>query len=132
MTRYLADSSVWIASFSPHFPLASAQRLGDALTEDRVLTCGIVIAELLQGCRTEKQSAVLERRLQALPYLAWQETDWPLLGRTSARLRSRGITAGLPDLIVALLAHKNQATVWHRDRDFELIARHLSLSQERL
>lgn len=132
MTSFLLDTSAWILSFSPSCPARLKSTLDDALKEDQVQTCGVVVAELLQGCRGAKERRALKGNLGALPYLNWNEEDWILLGETASDLRSRGCAVPIADLIVGLLAIRHSATVLHRDKHFDLMAKHLSLSAEKV
>ena len=103
-----------------------------ALLEDRVQTGGVIVAELLQGCRSARERKPLQERLMALHYLEWGEEDWMTLGGTGSELRSKGVSVPLTDLIIALLALRHSSTILHRDRHFDLMARHLPLKLEKV
>lgn len=131
MKPFLVDTSAWILSFSANPPVELKKFLDVALEEDHVQTCGVVIAELLQGCRKKAAQQQLADRLTALHYLPWPESDWVTLGETSAKLRSHGVNAPLTDIMIAVLALRHHSTIIHRDRHFDLIAKHLPITTER-
>ena len=113
-------------------PIELKSLLSNALEEDRVQTCGVITAELLQGCRHPKEQRFFQNHLGSLHYLEWPESDWTDLGEASSKLRSQGVTVPLMDLMIAHLAIKNASTVLHRDHHFELIAKHLPVRQEKV
>lgn len=124
----LVDASAWIeflraTGSSQHAAVREAVRDGVAATSD------VVILELLVGPMTEAESVVLARLLDTCHYL-------PQLARVdveSAAALYRGCRrAGetprsVNDCLVAAVAIRNAVTVLHRDRDFDLIARHTPL-----
>ena len=64
-------------------------------------------------------------------YLEAFETTWRKAARICFDLRRRGTTlASAVDCCIAQIAMENDATLLHRDRDFESIARVRPLSQE--
>lgn len=101
--------------------------LGEALLQDEIYTCGVVIAELLQGSRTVKERHALLDTLTALPYCPWHESDWPAVGELANTLRMQGLTVPLMDVMVAFLALRANAIVLHVDRHYELLVRQLPL-----
>lgn len=64
----VADTSVWIPYFNQ--PDSQEKAILDALIQhDNLALVGIVVAELLQGCRSAKESAALVETLSALPFI---------------------------------------------------------------
>jgi predicted nucleic acid-binding protein len=63
----IADTSVWIPFFNR--PDSSEKASLDTLIDaDDVVLVGVVVAELLQGCRTASERALLSGAMSALPY----------------------------------------------------------------
>ena len=48
----------------------------------------MVIAELLQGIKTEKENQQLKRLFQSLHYLKTEDHDWVQAGQLSQQLRN--------------------------------------------
>ena len=99
----IADTSVWIPFFNrPDSPeKATLDILIDA---DEIALVGVVLAELLQGCRTESERHSLSDGLTALPYYEVTRATWSRAGDLSAQLLRRGVTLPLSDLVIVALA----------------------------
>jgi predicted nucleic acid-binding protein len=120
----LVDSSVWIEF------LAGRRRF----REDELLTfvtCGPVVQEVLQGLRPGPQSEMFRESLLAMPVAA---DPIPLrLFLAAADIYREGHRRGLTirssaDCLIAAIAIDLHLPVWHRDRDFEAIARYTPLA----
>ena len=118
--RILPDTCAWIDFLKGRAtPLAEA--LGDALTQVEVVTCGIVLFELLQGIKIPREEALVQNALQALPHLEMTCDLWIRAGKLAAGLRAVGHTLPLSDILIATLALENDCTVMTIDRHFDLI-----------
>ncbi len=78
----IADTSVWIPFFNRP---DSAEKISlDMLIDaDEVALVGVVLAELLQGCRTPSERTVLSESLLALRYFEVTQTTWLRTGDLS-------------------------------------------------
>jgi len=121
----LADTSVWIEFLKGG--------LGSGVKEDtmfQVVTCAPVIQEVFQGLRSVPQSRLFEERLLALPCLS---DPLPLrIFMEAAEIYRQGRRKGFTirssmDCLIAAIAIHNEVPVWHKDRDFDLIARYTAL-----
>ena len=126
----LVDTSVWIELLNGS--------LGSRVTEAELLnfvTCGPVLQEVLQGLRDDSASEALGEGLLALPVLS---DPLPIALSLSAseiyRLgRAKGYTIrSSTDCLIAAIAIENRVPVWHKNRDFEAIARYTSLRTRRI
>ena len=116
----IADTSVWIPFFNR--PDSVEKQALDALIDaDEVAMAGVVLAELLQGCRTRKDRDEINDAMLSLPYLEITRDIWILAGDTSSFLLRRGITLPMPDLVVAAIALKNQCRLYSLDAHFQKI-----------
>ncbi len=93
-------------------------RLIDA---DEVALVGVVLAELLQGCRTLTERATLSESLLALLYLEVTQTTWLRTGDLSAQLLRKGVTLPLSDLLIATLTSEPDCRVYSLDTHFKKI-----------
>ena len=116
----IADTSVWIPFFNrPDSPeKATLDILIDA---DEIALVGVVLAELLQGCRTESERHLLSDGLTALPYYEVTRSTWSRAGDLSAQLLRRGVTLPLSDLVIAALALEQACLVYSLDTHFKKI-----------
>lgn len=125
----LADTPVWI-DYLRGTPSAAADELDERLAAHDVLMCGPVAVELLTGL----DAAERLRMWEILSSMAWADiarSDWFVAGDLRAALRERGVQVSLPDVLIAAAA-VNRATLWTRDRSFELIAELLESLDVRL
>ncbi|OQW34288.1 MAG: hypothetical protein A4E19_02170 [Nitrospira sp. SG-bin1] len=116
----IADTSVWIPFFNrPDSPEKAALDL--LIDADEVVLVGVVLAELLQGCRTSSERDTLSDALLALPYREVTQSTWSRAGDVSAQLLRRGVTLPLSDLIIAALAIEHNCHVYSLDTHFRKI-----------
>lgn len=120
MTRVLVDTSVWIEYFNRPTSAEQAElmRLLDA---DAVSLAGVVLAELLQGAKTERERDLLRETLDALPLLPASRATWERVGDLAFRLRRSGRTVPLSDLLIASLAIEHENPVYTLDPHFDEI-----------
>ena len=121
-SRILIDTSAWI-----DFLRSRGGVLGDAvarsLSDDTALLCGVVIAELLQGAKGQKERQQLEflfANVECLPVLP---DDWHSAGRALQALRLSGITLPLSDAVIAAVAQRHGVSILTSDAHFQ----HLSV-----
>jgi len=116
----IADTSVWIPFFNQ--PESLEKREIDALIDaDGLVLVGVVLAELLQGCRTPKEADTILSKLAGLRFRETDFSTWKRTGELSASLRRKGITLPLSDLIIAALALEHHCQVYALDPHFEQI-----------
>ncbi len=117
----LVDTSGWIELI--------AGRKGVTASEEDLsnfVTCGPVVQEILQGLRPGLASDAFREAFLAIPVLS---DPIPLaLYLSAAEIYRQGRRKGLTirssvDCLIAAIAIRNAVPVWHRDRDFEAIAR---------
>jgi len=126
----LVDTSVWIELLN--------RGLGSSVREQELLnfvTCGPVVQEVLQGLRNDPASDAFREAFLALPVLSDPLPSLSFLAAAEIyRLgRAKGYTIrSSTDCLIAAIAIDNRMPVWHKDRDFEAIARYTSLRTKRL
>ena len=119
--RILPDTCAWIDFFNGNqTPLAGS--LAQSLVQREVVTCGVVLCELLQGVKKPGEELLVQNALQALPHLEMTRELWISAGLLSARLRKSGHTLPLSDIIIATLAMAHSCAVLTVDRHFEAIS----------
>ena len=117
----LVDTSVWIALLNDKM-----RAEGSSDRALRYMTCGPIAQEVLQGLRDIPSAESFRQSFASLPRLS----D-PLPFSTfleAAEIYSHGRRKGYTirsstDCLIAAIAIENDVPVWHRDRDFSVIAR---------
>lgn len=124
----MVDSSVWIDYFSG-IDNPQAQRLDVALGSHPIVIGDLILAEVLQGFRRDRDYQVARSLFEDMPVL-------PLLGRAMAlksaenfrALRKQGITIRkTADVIIATFCIANELPLLYSDRDFDPFVEHLGL-----
>jgi tRNA(fMet)-specific endonuclease VapC len=118
--RVLIDTSIWIEFFNKSSTQAG-DLLGQLLLEGRATTTGIILTELLQGARIEKEFEAILANIAAVPLLEPTLETWIQAGRISFGLRRRGITIPTTDLVIGSLALQNDCPIFSLDLHFESI-----------
>ena len=126
MTKVLIDSSSWIHFFNQSSPW-HFETVSQAIREDRAVTCGLVITEVLRGARNHKETKILSENFNLLEYLPFQQEDYWESAKLGFDLARKGLAVKTIDLLIAHLATKHHFTLVHQDSDFELITRHTPL-----
>ena len=122
----LIDTSVWIEYFrkvQPYF-----DKTETLIEEKRVCTASIILAELLQGSRSDSEFVALQSASEVFEVLEADHLAWVDAARLSSRLRRKGKSVGLADCLIATLAHRSHCLLWTLDKHFKLIRAELSLS----
>ena len=117
----LIDTSVWIDYLSRKDP-PLGEIVDQLLENDRVACAAIVLSELIQGAKSEKEIRQLRIFLHPLHWIQGTDAHWERAGELSFRLKQSGKTANLTDCYIASLAQSAEAAVLTRDKDFLRIA----------
>jgi predicted nucleic acid-binding protein len=120
----LVDTSVWVEFLSGRVqPLRPSDF-------HQFVTCGPILQEVLQGLRAGSASEVFETKIRSLPCLG---DPMPLgVFLDAAEIYREGRRKGhtirsTTDCLIAAIAIENGIPIWHRDRDFDAIARYTPL-----
>jgi len=119
----LVDTSVWIDFFAARNTAQVA--LLESTIDQRVdlCLCGVILTEVLQGIRDDKQYMQTESVLSNLIYLPMDQSTFLLAANIYRTLRSRGITIrNSVDCTIAAVCIEHKADLLHNDRDFDYIA----------
>jgi predicted nucleic acid-binding protein len=121
----LIDSSTWILAIRGTPP--GAEIVDQLLAARRAVTNRVIVAELLIRTKTAQEYRQFSDDLAVLPHLELTEPVWAESARIGFELRRKGVTAALPDLIIAACASTHECELLSDDQDFDLIARHAPL-----
>ena len=120
----LVDTSVWIELLAGRAERPTPDELS------QFVSCGPIIQEVLQGLRTGRDTVAFQESLLALPCLS--DPLSIALFLQAAEIYREGRRKGhtirsTTDCLIAAIAIHNGVPVWHRDRDFDAIAKYTPL-----
>ena len=121
----LIDSSVWIEYFRGN--PAVADRVDALITENMVVGCDVILAELVPALlhRKERRFAALLKEIERHPL----SVDWDALIAMQVVCLKHGINkVGIPDLLIVQYAIRHGYTLFTLDAHFRLMARYLPFS----
>lgn len=124
----LVDSSVWIDFFAAR-QTPQVVELKRLLNEgSRIYICGIVLTEVLQGIRNDKDFHGTLDRFDELRYVPMRRRMFLAAADIYRRLRRKGITVRKSvDCMIAAVAIEYDLPLLHNDRDFDPIEAHCGL-----
>ena len=116
----LPDTCAWIDYFNGH-DTPIARSLAQSLTSREVTTCGVVMYELFQGIRSEKEATLLHQAFSSLRFINFNKDLWITAAQLSSTLRKTGVTIPASDIQIATVALQHNLTILTVDQHFRLI-----------
>lgn len=126
----LVDSSVWIGLFrgddTPQTRLMVSLLQND---DEELSIADIILLEVLQGFRSEKQAKTALQSIEGLPCFELGGKPLAVLAASNYRhLRKKGVTIrSTIDCLIATFCVENDFSLLHDDRDFDAFEQHLGL-----
>jgi len=124
----LVDTTVWIDFFGdrPQPHVAALQKL---IEDDADLcVCGVILAEVLQGIRTDADYRKTKNYFDSLILMPMRRGTYEKSAELHRSLRKKGVTIRKPiDCMIASVAIEHDLPLLHNDRDFDQIAKHSKL-----
>ena len=124
----LVDSSVWIDFFNGKEE-EHVEKLYELLGNKVLVTGDLILVEVLQGFKNDKQFQIAKEALESLPYFSLCSKDTALLSAEHYRLlRKKGVTIRKTiDVIIATFCINNNIKLLHHDKDFSDMEKYLGL-----
>jgi len=116
----LIDTSAWIDFFRKSSGTAG-DMVADLIRLDNACLTGPIIAELLHGVRGKKEIAQLNFIFKTIPCLKIIQTDWEETGNALRKLREKGLSIPLTDVLIASVATRNNLSVLTLDKHFQYL-----------
>ena len=128
----VVDTSAWI-DYLHGVGVAHTDRLDRDLQSRRIIIGDLIIAELLQGVKREKEYRIVRQMIDNLEYRDFVGKEIAIKTAENYRfLRSKGVTVRKTiDVIIATFCIENNFSLIHNDRDFDALEEHLGLSVRR-
>lgn len=116
----LVDTSAWIEYLKKtSHPIT--KEIESALLLNIAATCQLVLAELIQGVRSEKEIELILDLASVVKVLDESGSTWQQAGFLANKLRKQGKTISLIDCYLAVLAKENKAVILTLDKHFAII-----------
>lgn len=124
----LVDSSVWI-DFLRGAPTPQADKLDSLLGVVPLAIGDLILAEVLQGCTSDREFNEVRRLLSSLSIVNLGGMDLAVeSARNFRRLRAMGVTVRKTiDTVIATRCILGRYELLHNDRDFDAFEAHLGL-----
>jgi predicted nucleic acid-binding protein len=120
----VVDTSVWIDVLND-VPSPQARRCAELIENGGpVALTDVILTEVLQGLRSEREARLVERHLRAFPILRLAELeDFVLAAALYRSARRAGITIRKTlDCLIAAPCVRTGAPLLHSDEDFDRLA----------
>lgn len=120
----VVDTTVWVDFFRDSTTWQVAQLVGLIDDDEAVCLTDVVLTEILQGLRTDRDARRVERRLAAFEVLRLEELDdFRRAASLYRQARSAGYTIRRTlDCLIASVCVRDGAVLLHGDADFDHLA----------
>ncbi len=122
------DSSIWIDYFNG-VETVETDFLDSSLGKEQIVVGDLILVEVLQGFRLDKDFDAAHHALTRFPVLEMVNQSLAVQSASNYRaLRKKGITIRKTiDCLIATFCIESNLTLLHSDRDFIPFAQHLKL-----
>jgi tRNA(fMet)-specific endonuclease VapC len=124
--KILVDTSVWIEYFKNKFTNLS-KKVDEILLRHEIYVPKIVIAELIQGVKSEKEIPIIEDFVNTFNILDQKEDTWIKAGKLSFNLKKKGKIVNLIDCYIAVIALEFDCQIFSLDEHFKDIQKGLNI-----
>ena len=125
--KILVDTSIWIDYFKNRSSRI-AGKLDEMLVKDEVYVPKIVIAELIQGARSEREISIIEEFVEAFNIIDQGEGTWAKAGKLSFTLKRKGKNINLSDCYIAVIAQEYDCQIFTLDVHFKEIQKYIDIN----
>ena len=115
----LVDTCIWIEYFRDKPGLSTT--LSDLIKKGVVFTAGIVLFELFQGIKNEKEKALLKDVFKGMHYIEMKSQTWLNAATLVKLIKNKGMTIPPSDIFLAQLAIENDLKIFTIDTHFKKI-----------
>ena len=124
----LVDTSVWVDYFNG-ISNQKTNKLDLILGVDLVISGDIILTEILQGFRNDKDYNIAKKQLGYIYYYQFLNKDISIKAADNFRfLRKKGITIRkTTDILIGTFCIENNIPLLHNDKDFDPMEKYLSL-----
>jgi len=123
--KVLIDTSAWLAFFrleDQKTALAVRQAIADGTADGTAMTAKIVLAELRQAAKSERELAVIADIARSLPIAGEGVSTWNDAAELAYRLKRKGKMIPLTDCYIAVLVRQHDCRLLTLNPRFRDIA----------
>lgn len=120
----VVDTSVWVDVLND-VPAPQARRCVELIEGgEPIALTDVILTEILQGLRSEREARLVERHLRAFPILRLEDLEDFVLAAELYRIaRGAGVTIRKTlDCLIAVPCVRTGAPLLHADEDFDRLA----------
>jgi tRNA(fMet)-specific endonuclease VapC len=125
--KVLIDTSVWIEFFRKKDSIVSL-KVREYLKLNQACYAGPILVELYQGAKTQREIETLDQLFDTISYIDITRDHYHHAGVVSQEAARRGKVFSTIDVILAVLAHDGDLSIFSLDRHFQDISRYCALS----
>ncbi len=124
----VVDTSVWIGFLGGKKTRQAAQLRSLIENDEDICICGIVLSEILQGIRNDRQYRHTRDILENLIFFPMTKDTFLFAAHLYRTLRKKGVTIrNAADCMIATVCIEQKVPLLHSDKDFDLIANYFEL-----
>lgn len=120
--KIFVDTSVWINYFSGRNTDKTKQLSEVIESGQSIYSLAVIIQEVLQGFKHDKDISAHVDKLEALSFLPFEFQDAVEAAKLYRSLRKQGITCSTIDLQIAAICIRHEFQLLTEDGDFSAIA----------
>jgi predicted nucleic acid-binding protein len=124
--RILIDTSVWIEYFK-NKSAGLSKKVDQILSKHEVYVPKVVIAELIQRSKSEREISTIEDFVDAFNIIDQKEDTWIKSGKLCFTLKRRGKAINLTDCYIATIAKEYECQILTLDKHFGDIQKSLGI-----
>lgn len=125
--KTIIDTSVWIDYFRKQ-SAALSEAVDAVLSGDDIYIPKIVMAELIQGAKSQKEILIIEDFIDTFKIIDQKEDTWIEAGKLSYRLKKKGKNVNLTDCYIAIIAREYECKIFTLDKHFKEIQTEINIS----
>jgi hypothetical protein len=130
LDKVLVDTSAWIEFFRKKAPYYGI--VLELMDDDKICCIGLVLAELMQGAKSEKELNTIKEFLHVFDFFPESIDLWEDAGELSFMLQRKGVTVGLSDCYISVITKSANATLLTLDKHFSAIQKETVLNLYRV
>jgi len=128
--KYLLDTSIWILSFKSSSPESLRKKVSYLLLEGKVVTCELIMLELIRGINTKEKLNEFLSDFNSLEKLQFDEKVWEISFNLSFKMKKKGNIIPATDILIASLAIRYNVVLFHSDKHFHIVAENSLLKED--